>query len=75
MSEDDVDVPLGKAAARMLGVELAAGGITPEHTDYVSWRSHSLHAEQYVWRFKVYDVINTNATALLIKSNKVIGRL
>jgi hypothetical protein len=36
LTDDSVEVPLGKTAARMLAVELAAGGVSPEHTDYVS---------------------------------------
>jgi len=35
LSDNETDVPLGKIAARMLAVELAAGGVTPEHTQYV----------------------------------------
>jgi len=36
LTEDDEDVPLGKIAARMLAVELAAGGVTDAHAQYVS---------------------------------------
>ena len=38
LTEDEVDVPLGQIAAKMLAIELAAGGVTPEHTEYV--RNH-----------------------------------
>ena len=36
LGENEVDVPLGKIAAKMLNVELAAGGVSEEHADYVS---------------------------------------
>jgi hypothetical protein len=36
LDEQDVDVPTGKISAHSLGVELAAGGISSEHTAYVS---------------------------------------
>ena len=36
LDEQDDDVPNGKIHARSLGVELAAGGVSHEHTEYVS---------------------------------------
>ncbi|XP_064652020.1 uncharacterized protein LOC135502839 isoform X2 [Lineus longissimus] len=35
LSDQDIDAPDGKITARSLAVELAAGGVSPEHTKYV----------------------------------------
>lgn len=34
--DDDDGVPLGRIGSNSLAVELTAGGLTQEHTDYVS---------------------------------------
>jgi len=34
--QDETRMPSGSAPADILAVELTAGGLTPEHTDYVS---------------------------------------
>jgi hypothetical protein len=34
--QDETVLPIGNAPAETLAVELTAGGLTPEHTSYVS---------------------------------------
>ena len=43
LDEQDEGVPSGKITSSSLAVELAAGGVTPEHTEYVSHDTSKLN--------------------------------